>query len=52
MDETRNCKEYCPLWKCCYAKGSIGQIPAECPNAWYIEEHMEAERYDHEEEDI
>lgn len=49
--DQRNCKEYCWLRKCCYTKGRIGQDPTECPDAWYIEEHMDQERYDHDKED-
>ena len=49
--EKRSCKEYCYVRRCCYVKGEPGRIPAECPNAWYIQEHMDEERYEYDEED-
>ena len=38
MPEARNCKEYCPYRRCCYAKGEAGLDPDDCPTAWKIED--------------
>lgn len=46
MDKDISCKEYCYLRRLCYAKGSIGQNPSECPNAWRIEDIMADEMND------
>jgi hypothetical protein len=54
MDPVISCKEYCYLRRLCYANGEAGLSPAECPNAWRIEEIMADEINDRndEEEDI
>ena len=51
QNETRNCKDYCRYAKCCYAKGTAGQDPFECPNAWRIEDLIEDTRYEHDDYD-
>ena len=50
QNETRNCKDYCRYSRCCYAKGTVGQDPFECPNAWRIEDLIEESRNEPDEE--
>lgn len=42
----KNCHEYCPYSRCCYAKGSPGTDPFQCANAWRIEDILMDEKYD------